>query len=170
MIDRTNLKLLYKSPQQNIIFIDASENEIHPIDNITIKEEDKNEGATEKIEIVDDNKDLDDDDNFEIAFDDNYEIDVSVTETCTPVLKKTKNKIRDKNTRLKAKERKSKVKRKDDNVKDKNSNNKSDQNKEKVVKRLILMDASKWKKFDLTEEEAIQVTYINMYMYFFVLN
>lgn len=142
------MKLLNKSNPQKIIFIYETEGQnVHSIDNIIIKEENKNE---DNFELNNDNYD-----NLDVSFDDKSN-DIITNDSLSF---KKKSKLKRKSIKLKTKDRKFKDKGKgdDDNDKNSNSNHKNNKSEGKVVKRLILMDVSKWKKFDLTEEDAVQV-------------
>lgn len=146
-VDRAKLNLLNKSPLERVILAYNTEEQF-PIDtSVIIKEEakqDDRQGACHDVqETCHDTHDNNDDTSFD---DREPETNIDKNPKVIPV-NKQKNKIQNQKD-IKDKKRVSK----ESQFKDKDVSN-----AKKGIKRLILMDSSKWKKYDLSEEDAVQV-------------
>ncbi|XP_046973359.1 zinc finger protein 846-like isoform X2 [Vanessa cardui] len=144
-IDRTNLNLLDKSPLERIILA-YNNDEISPIDdNVIIKEEVRHDDKIAKIEVMLDNSTDD------TTFDDrDSEINITKVE-----------KIIQKQEPINKKKHKPQVKKdvkfkKRTQTKERNCKSKEESKVRIGSRRLILMDDNKWKKYDLSEDDALQ--------------
>ncbi|XP_045455980.1 zinc finger protein 595-like [Melitaea cinxia] len=145
-VDRTKLNLLNKSPLERVILVYNTEEQF-PIDtSVIIKEEVKQDDRHEACHDVQETCHDTQDNNDDTSFDDREpETNIDKNPKVIPV-NKQKNKIQNQKA-IKDRKRVSKERQfKDIDV----------SNAKKGIKRLILMDSSKWKKYDLSEEDAVQ--------------
>nr|XP_026494433.1 zinc finger protein 91-like isoform X2 [Vanessa tameamea] len=144
-VDRTKLNLLHKSPLERIVLAYNNDETSSIDDNVIIKEEVRQHNKLAKIEDMLDNSTDD------TTFDDrDSEINITNVKKSIPkqqTINKKKHKLQiQKDVKFKKRIQ----------TKERHCKNKEESKVKTGIKRLILMDGNKWKKYELPEDDALQ--------------